>query len=65
MFPITLNIHAKFCRHKTEYFIAGTNVEGHTTNKLDQMFLMDFEIEKVTGEIWRARGNAQTLLVSD
>ena len=42
------------------------NVEGHTTNKLNQMFLMDFEIEKVTqGEIWCARGNALTLLVFD
>ena len=41
------------------------NVEGHTTNKPDQMFLMDFEIEKVTGEIWRARGNAPSWFPTD
>ena len=50
MLSITLNIHAKLCPHKTEYFMAGPHIDGAPHNEQARSNVFEvFEIEKVTG----------------
>ena len=62
MFPITLNIHAKFCRHKTEYFIAK---RGGPHNKQAQSNVFDGFRDWKSYRRDMACSRKCTLLVSD